>query len=350
MVGKSENIWMIKDADAETALMAHRAIVDEFLQPDKILPNVVGVAVGAKVTDGKPTNKSALIVLVTQKLEESMLPAEAIIPDELGGYKTDVMAIGIPMAGCEPIPKEITPLTLKDRVRPAKGGYSVGHKDITAGTIATGVYDILPDGKVSPPVNGIGIPPKYYILSNNHVLANSNAGKIGDAVLQPGPYDGGKVPQDQIGTLSRFVPIDFSAPITGQNNIVDCALASVEFSDIDREIFWSGEVRGWKPKKSVNVGNLVKKTGRTTNFTIGRITGINATVDINYGGGKVARFHDQIIITPLSAGGDSGSLITTLDNVAVGLLFAGSSVITIANQIENVRALLKVEVAEQIIN
>ena len=51
----------------------------------------------------------------------------------------------------------------------------------------------------------------------------------------------------------------------------------------------------------------------------------------------------------MSAGGDSGSLVMTLDNIAVGLLFAGSSVAMIANQIENVRALLRVEVAEQIL-
>jgi len=67
---------------------------------------------------------------------------------------------------------------------------------------------------------------------------------------------------------------------------------------------------------------------------------------VGYGGGKVARFKDQIVTTDISAGGDSGSLVTTLDNVAVGLLFGGSSIATIINQIENVRSLLKVEVAE----
>lgn len=67
---------------------------------------------------------------------------------------------------------------------------------------------------------------------------------------------------------------------------------------------------------------------------------------MGYGGGKVARFKDQIVTTDISAGGDSGSLVTTLDNVAVGLLFGGSSIATIINQIENVRSLLKVEVAE----
>jgi hypothetical protein len=183
-------------------------------------------------------------------------------------------------------------------------------------------------------------------LSNNHVLANSNAASIGDAILQPGPVDGGANPADRIATLSRFVPINFAA---GASNLVDAAIAEAQFHDLDREIHWSGPVRGWRRKSGVTVGMVVKKTGRTTNFTTGRITAINATISVNYGGGRIGRFVDQIVTTNMSAGGDSGSLVTTLDNVAVGLLYAGSSVAMIANQIENVRALLRVEVAEQIL-
>ena len=108
-------------------------------------------------------------------------------------------------------------------------------------------------------------------------------------------------------------------------------------------------MRGWRPKALVPVGLVVKKTGRTTNFTTGRITAINPTVNVGYGSGRVARFVDQIVTTTMFAGGDSGSLVLTLDNVAVGLLYAGSAVAMIANQIENVRALLRVEVAEQIL-
>ncbi|MBW2739249.1 MAG: hypothetical protein JRE64_10480 [Deltaproteobacteria bacterium] len=46
------------------------------------------------------------------------------------------------------------------------------------------------------------------ILSNNHVLANSNAAEIGDPVLQPGPHDGGRYPEDHIADLEQFVPIN----------------------------------------------------------------------------------------------------------------------------------------------
>jgi len=243
-------------------------------------------------------------------------------------------------------------LMLARRVRPAEAGYSVGHYKITAGTIATCVYDVLPGGTTgSPPLHGVGIPPKYYVLSNNHVLANTNDANVGDPILQPGPYDGGVDPADRIATLSRWIPITLEPPMPRglHRNLVDAAVAQGQFHDVDREIYWIGYVRGWRRKANIAVGNLVQKTGRTTNFTTGRITAINATIDVGYGGGRVARFLDQIVTTNISAGGDSGSLVLTLDNVAVGLLFAGSSVATIVNQIENVRSLLRVEVAQQVL-
>lgn len=340
----------LKATEVASAQKAQRDAVKELLDPQKIQSNVVGLGIGVKWTNGQPTGKTAMVVLVAQKLEESELSAEDLVPSELEGYPTDVLAIGYPMAGGGDM-QAPTSQTLARRIRPAEGGYSVGHKNITAGTIATSVYDILPGGTVSPPSHGIGIPPKYYVLSNNHVLADSNNAKIGDPILQPGPYDGGTDPADRIATLSRFIPITFDPPVprANHNNLVDAAIAEGQFHDLDREIYWNSYVRGWRRKANVTVGTLVKKTGRTTNFTTGRITAINATVDVGYGGGKVARFKDQIVTTNISAGGDSGSLVTTLDNVAVGLLFAGSSIATIINQIENVRSLLKVEVAEQIL-
>jgi len=334
---------------AATVHKAHPAALAEFLNPDKPRTNVVGVGTGVKWKNGQPTGTPALVVLVTHKLPKEDLAAGDLLPTKLQDIPTDVLAVGNLFAGDAQPNADIQ--TLTKRTRPARGGYSVGHKNITAGTIATCVYDILPGGSTNPPAHGVGIPSKYYILSNNHVLANSNAGALGDAVLQPGPFDGGTNPGDRIATLSRFVPITFQppVPVAQHRNLVDCAIAEGEFHDLDREIYWSCCARGWRRKANVPVGLLVKKTGRTTNFTTGRITTINATVDVGYGGGRVARYHDQIVTTNMSAGGDSGSLVLTLDNVAVGLLFAGSSIAMIANQIENVRALLRVEVAEQIL-
>jgi hypothetical protein len=342
-------MFLSGSAQAE-ALKAHGASVNEFLAPERTPANVVGMAVGIKWTNGQPTGEPAVIVLVTHKVEADQLSPSDLVPETLGGVQTDVLAVGFPIAGGGLI-QDAGIETLATRSRPARSGSSVGHKDITAGTIGTVVYDILPGGAVSPPAHGIGVPPIYYILSNNHVLANSNAASLGDPVLQPGPYDGGTDPADRIARLSRFIPITLEPPVPRalHRNLVDAAVAQGQFHDLDREIYWLGHVRGWRRKSLVTVGTLVKKTGRTTNFTTGRITAINATVDVGYGGGRVARFIDQIITTNISAGGDSGSMVTTIDNVAVGLLYAGSSVATILNQIENVRSLLRVEVAEQIL-
>jgi len=350
-MAKDENKMILDEKDTEEAKKAHSASVEKFLDPEKRGPsNVIGMGVGVKWKNGQPTGEPALVVLVTQKLEKDQVSKADLVPQKLAEMQTDVLEIGYPFAGDNRI-MEIGIQTLARRIRPAEGGYSVGHFKITAGTIATCVYDILPGGSVNPAAHGIGIPPRYYILSNNHVLANSNAASLGDPILQPGPFDGGADPSDRIAHLSRFIPITFfpAVPLEMHNNLVDAAVAEGEFHDLDREIYWSGYVRGWRRKSKVRVGTIIQKTGRTTNFTTGRILAVNVTVDVGFGGGNVARFKDQIVTTNISAGGDSGSLLTTSDNVAVGLLFAGSPVATIANQIENVRSLLRVEVAEQIL-
>jgi hypothetical protein len=353
---KSDLQKMALSASAAKGLdKAHEVAVDEILSRN----NVVGIAAGIKWKNGEPTGEPALLVLVSYKLPKEAISKKDLIPTKCQDFQTDVLAIGNVFASSDgdseppPLPRENSAdaQILTNRVRPAQGGYSVGHKNITAGTLGTCVYKILQGGSTNPASHGIGIPSKFYILSNNHVLANSNLASIGDSILQPGPLDGGVDPTDRIARLSEFVPITFApaVPLAQHNNLVDAAIAEGNFSDLDREIYWSGQVRGWRRKADVAVGALVKKTGRTTNFSTGRVTAINATVDVNYGGGRTARFKDQIITTPMSAGGDSGSLITTLDNVAVGLLFAGSTQATIANHFENVRNLLKVEVAEQIL-
>jgi hypothetical protein len=381
----SERKRALSESAMSQLLPTHETAINELLNAERPPANLLGFGLGVKWKGGEPTGDPALVAMVSHKVDKALLTKEDLIPAEIGGAKTDVWATGEFFAGrmvsprvrrqellqdlaqemqaAQPItdgramlaerellemaPLEIGVEVLKRRVRPAEGGYSVGHFKITAGTLGACVYDILP--------GGIGIPPKFYILSNNHVLANSNAAAIGDPILQPGPFDGGTNPADRIARLSRFVPIQFEPPIplASQNNFVDCAVAEGEFEDLNREIYWTGVPRAWRPRAKVMamVGHRVKKSGRTSNFTLGHITLVNATVDVNYGGGKRARFKDQIVTTNMSAPGDSGSLVLTADprdpeNAAVGLLYAGSNRATILNQIERVRAMLRVEIAE----
>jgi hypothetical protein len=347
---KEDKKMMLTETAMAEAQKAHTAAVGNFLDPRKQSANVIGMGIGIKWKNGQPTGEPALLVLVTEKLDKNQVSPSDLIPAKLEDMQTDVLAVGRPYDGGSELP-DTGSQSLVRRSRPAEGGYSVGHFKITAGTIATCVYDILPGGTVSPPANGIGIPSRYYILSNNHVLANQNNASIGDPILQPGPYDGGVDPADRIARLSRFIPITFApaVPLNLHNNLIDAAVAEGQIQDLNRDIYWIGHVRGWRRKANVTVGTIVQKTGRTTNYTTGRITAINTTIDVGYGGGNTARFRDQIVTTSISAPGDSGSLVTTLDEVSVGLLFAGSTTSTILNQIENVRSLLRVEVSEQIL-
>ena len=202
--------------------------------------------------------------------------------------------------------------------RPVPIGVSTGHPAITAGTIGCRVKDTA--GKV-------------YALSNNHVYANENKAAKGDNVLQPGSYDGGVNPRDAIGTLHDFQPIVFSRRA---NNTIDAAIALCSTANLDNQTPGAGYGTPSSTTVQPFVGQPVQKYGRTTLLTTGNVYAVNATVNVGYSSGT-ARFVNQIMITPgtFSAGGDSGSLIVTQNgNNPVGLLFAGSSSVTIACPID----------------
>ena len=203
-------------------------------------------------------------------------------------------------------------------------GISTGHPAITAGTIGCRVTD------------GTDV----YALSNNHVYANQNLASIGNAVIQPGTFDGGSSPVDDIGTLFDFEPIIFS---TSANNVTDAAIALSSTVDLGNATPSDGYGTPKSTTVEARINMKVMKYGRTTGQTKGRVSAINATVNVSYGPGKVAKFVGQIIIEPrnFSAGGDSGSLIVSNERGAdkrkpVGLLFAGSFFFTVANPIDDV--------------
>ena len=211
--------------------------------------------------------------------------------------------------------------------RPACPGISTGHPLITAGTICCRV------------TRGTDV----FALSNNHIYAAQNQASIGDTVLQPGRYDGGTVANASFGILTASKDIEFCS-IVCPDNVIDAAIAQVNPIDL-------GNVTpaGWAARSETvvpRVNDSVKKFGRTTKETRGKVIAINTTIHVNYGGGRLAKFVNQIIISPgsFSSGGDSGSLVVThakgRDKSAagypVGLLFAGSSTITVLNPIDAV--------------
>ena len=216
--------------------------------------NVVGIAIGHKISNNINTNALCLTVYVTKKMNKDDVELADLIPSQLGGYKTDVVASGTVMAGglyrTQIVSNHQQPRfhSLRHRSRPVEGGFSIGHFQIKGGTMATAVFDTNPMPSMLS---------RYYMLSNNHILANANQAAIGDPILQPAPMDGGTMPSDVIAHLSRFIPLHFD----GRPNSVDAALAEGEFHELDREIVKIGYVRGIKPPA---LNKVVQKTGRTT--------------------------------------------------------------------------------------
>jgi hypothetical protein len=347
--------------------------------------NVVGVAVGFKEEKGDTQGDLALVVLVNEKKPLAALDPSDIVPPEVDGVRTDVYEVGYLRAQ----------QGARDRYRPVvPGGVSIGHYKVTAGTLGTLVKDRV-----------TGEP---FLLSNNHVFANSNDALVGDAILQPAAIDGGQNPADLVAKLERFIKLRFTddpiVPIptpgggsggTGggtrppsgagcdvvttaarvanaaavllgsekrlaiqsveqfepqavaaavPENLADCALARpvnpAMFSDDIKTIGMVTQT------KAVALGMRVSKFGRTTGYTEGTVTLLNATVNIQYNtaqGLKTARFVGQTITEGMSEGGDSGSLVVdTSENKAVGLLFAGSTQATIFTPIEVVLNALNV--------
>ncbi len=309
------------DVTLEHAIEIQEAYTDFLLS----IEGVAGVAVGYD-----EHYRVVIKVLVTKPdvtgIPEQLhgVPVQVVVTEEF--YAITEWEAAFRAGGGEPVDRTAR------FARPVPIGVSTGHIGVTAGTIACRLKD------------GAG---NVYALSNNHIYARSNTATIGDNVLQPGPYDGGQNPDDAIGTLSDFEPINFSLLAS---NTIDAAIARCTLETLDNTTPPDGY---GKPRSKTALARLrqkVQKYGRTTGLTEGRIDAVNAVVIVLYRnpdfdpdtgtGGlpfKIARFDNQILVKPgvdFAQSGDSGSLVITPAKKAVGLLFAGSTTYTVCNPID----------------
>ena len=296
--------------------------------------NLVGVGIGEQISGGKHTGIMAVKFLVRIKYPDNQIPDSDRLPTQVNGQPVDVEQVGTfrrfmsPATGAAPALAMPNP---RKKLRPARPGCSIGFKDPANQFIMAGTFGAL-----------VSKGQKRFILSNNHVIADENKLPIGAAIFQPGFLDAGSPPNNgPIAKLTKFVQIKFG----GALNQVDCAIAQLDSTSLaTNEVLFIGPPKG---KTSAQIDMVVHKFGRTTGFTVGRVTSVETDVNVEYEGG-VATFDNQIIIvglsaTPFSAAGDSGSLILERStNKAVGLLFAGSSTHTIANHIGDVLKALSV--------
>lgn len=300
-------------------------IVDDSLAPTE------GIALGR--SEGRSKGDFRLAVRVQDDGYSGTAALVEQIKQKARG-EVDVVRVGVIQKG--PPPSGTTGAKgSRGWMRPLAVGCSVSHFNSTAGTLG----GFFTDRKTKEPV----------MLSNNHVFADENRARQGDAILQPGPADGGTLPADQVGSLLRFVPLKAAG-----ENLVDaaCATLSVDHDPMAYDVVWP-IIKGVR-REPVDIGEKVFKIGRSTGATEGIVTAIDLSeVWIRYGTGdfRFAQiFEAQGEGGPFSMPGDSGSIIVDEEGLMVGLLFAGStkggrfgSGYTYANDINVVMNALKID-------
>mgnify|MGYP000129568268 CR=1 FL=1 len=265
-------------------------------------PNVVGISntPKKKIVKGVEVDVPCIRVYVKKKVPKNQLKPSEVIPEEVNGVKTDVVEVGEFKALSVPLSD------FRRRHRPVICGVSTSRADeVARGTIGWFVIDE---------------DFNLYLISNNHVWAKENEGKVGDDLVQPGLYDGGDPAKDIFANLHDFIEL---IPKDSGVNYVDLAVAKpIDVKVSSPQILSSFGVSGLSP---IYVNSSVKKIGATTGLTCGKIIDDSVTVEVQYRK-FVAKFEDVVMIegTNFVQAGDSGSPVLESDGKFVGLIFAGN--------------------------
>jgi hypothetical protein len=335
--GPPEQVLALDNPGVQKVIAVQEEITGELMATDGVL----GTAVGLDHRGGL-----ALQVFVNSE-HPNMAEVVANLPKGIRGVPVSVQVTEPfrPMPAMRPVAG-----------KPGGGSSGVSHKakqndPIQLGTSGGWKFD-LANGYCCGGTLGslVNVGGKQYILSNYHVLeadiiagGNDRVATIGDPVIQPGLIDA----SCSAGNAQDVATLSGTKSLPGGN--VDAAIAEVVPGMVQPEgaILEIGTISGRTVEASLN--QAVKKSGRTTGLTRSKVSGLNATVSVAYdnecaGGSAFTKtFTGQILISNKAskflAGGDSGSLMVedlTSNPRAVGLLFAGSSSIAVANPIDEV--------------
>ncbi len=216
------------------------------------------------------------------------------VPKYINGKPVKVMVVG-----------KVSFCSRRSRVRPVFGGISIGSTLIDdAGTL--GVVDS----------NG-------YIVTCTHVVGFKNLdGDFIDKrveVIQPGRYDGGN-DNDVIGVVTKINKWKWND--VDSVCYADVALCKCEVSSYRLKVLGDNslyDIDGWC---DVSVGDVVRKSGRTSGVTFHRVVDTHAMLKVHLGN-KFAVFDDVVVVFPPILPGDSGSIFDK-DGKVAGVGFAGS--------------------------
>ena len=274
-------------------------------------------------------NDYCIQVFVSDANEEIWLGAGvAALPNRYRGVP--IVPIEMPMAGflSDPAPGKAVasapyPNGIREHQEVIIGGISGANTNLTgqSGTIG---YFCTRKSKLRR-------RKEIHLLSNSHVFADLRKAKVDDTDLIMQPSPGEPANNRPIATLVNFSALKFETGIKDPNYI-DAAIAKLwEPQPHNPVIPLIGAVKGYVMKQEIEVGEAVRKFGRTTGYTEGRIFSIYLDIWIRYDRtGQSAFFQNQFLIEPALPGyakfvakGDSGSLVVDEKQHAIGLIFGG---------------------------
>lgn len=303
------------------------------------------------------------IVAVQERHTPVLMSNDKVVGTAIGLSENGTLVVKVytkePLVGHE-VPQTLDGVPVEVEVtgefRAMRGGGGVSHTakqtpPIQLGTSGGWRYD-LANGYCCGGTLGslIQVGSQKRILSNYHVFeadivagGNNLVATTGDYIIQPGLIDVNcaATSAQNVATLVKTSSLP--------NNNVDCSSATIITGMVDPygSILEIGTISS--STVAAYVGQLVKKSGRTTGLTRSYVNGLNGTVTISYENecaGDVVfskTFTGQIFVyqkkSSFLAGGDSGSLMVedvATNARAVGLLFAGSTSLAIANPINEV--------------
>ena len=291
------------------------------------LKNVNGIGFGFKEKNDLNTLEPCIHVLVEDKIDEKYLSKNNIIPKSYMGIKTDVIKAKKPKIRTDEIPYMFRPLEGGCVISPnIKTKNTNRYLKGTLGCIVTKVID----GK-----------KEFFILSNNHVLANTNEFPIGTPIIQPNKLNGGS-DLDVVASLYTFVPLNFITETEEPINYMDAAIGKISNNSlISNEIYLLNNIMG---VSKATPTLAVKKVGFKTGLTKGRVVSTGVTTNVTFSDNKEAHFQDQVYAKFINDDGDSGSVVLNRNNEVVGLFFAGIDKDAYFSDIDKVLSEFKVNI------
>lgn len=301
--------------DAEYKAIARRAY-----EVFKNLANVHSVGIGGRERDGRPTGEIVLKVFVSRKKSSAALPADQMIPPEFEGVPTDVVEAPEPQHDLLHL---IPGFRFSDsfdedtkKYRPVIGGSEFR----SAHNIGAGTLGFL--AKVSG-------DDRIMAVTCHHVFFDDAHGPEAD--LRVGnPNADTSCTECCKGACGRFVKSRYDP------------LGDVAIAKLDPSTQWLAEIRcvgaikGFHDLTVAETQMLdydVRKYGRTTRLTGGKVQGINVIGTSGGPGIKSRNYSNGVSVKPnpladgaparFSAGGDSGSAYVNNDNEIVAVHFAG---------------------------